>query len=81
MGVLGDDISAAMFPEREPAERAWALLTEAGIASAVITDPGPFGAPTRVHVMVDRDDLETAQRIIAPLVRGDEESGSGPKPG
>lgn len=69
MGVLGDDISAAMFDDREPAEEAWALLNDAGIPSAVITDPGTFGAPFRVHVMVDREDLEEAQRLIAPLVR------------
>ena len=68
MGVLGEDISAAMFDEREPAEEAWALLNDVGIPSAVITDPGPFGAPFRVHVMVDRKDLDDAQRVIAPIV-------------
>lgn len=72
MGVLGEDISAAMFEDREPAEEAWSLLNDAGIPAAVITDPGPFGAPYRVHVMVDRADLDEAQRIIAPLVRGDD---------
>lgn len=72
MGVLGEDISAAMFADREPAEQAWSLLNDAGIPAAVITDPGPFGAPYRVHVMVDRADLDEAQRIIAPLVRGDD---------
>lgn len=75
MGVLGEDISAAMFDEREPAEEAWALLNDAGIPSAVITDPGPFGAPFRVHVMVDREDLDDAQRVIAPVV----EAARGPK--
>ena len=68
MNVLGDDISAAMFDEREGAEEAWALLNDAGIPSAVITDPGTFGTPYRVHVMVDREDLERAQAIIAPLI-------------
>ena len=69
MNVLGDDISAAMFDDREDAEEAWGLLNDVGIPSAVITDPGPFGAPYRVHVMVDRDDLERAQEIIAPLIQ------------
>lgn len=68
MHLLGDDISAAMFAEREPADEAWALLNDAGIASAVITDPGAFGAPYRVHVMVDRKDLDRAQQVIAPVV-------------
>lgn len=71
MNVLGDDISAAMFDDRDAAEQAWALLNDAGIPSAVITDPGPFGAPYRVHVMVDRDDLDRAQEIIAPLIGSD----------
>ena len=70
MNVLGDDISAAMFADHEPAEEAWALLNDAGIPAAVITDPGTFGAPYRVHVMVDREDLEQAQRVIAPVVEG-----------
>lgn len=68
MGILGDDISAAMFEDHEPAEEAWGLLNDAGIPSAVIIDPGTFGTPYRVHVMVDRDDLEEAQRVIATVV-------------
>ena len=68
MGVLGNDVSAAMFTERDPAEEAWTLLVDAGIPAAVITDPGTFATPVRFHVMVEREHLDRAQQVIAPVV-------------
>ena len=69
MSLLGDDTAAAVFDNREDADRAWGLLAEAGIDATVITDPGMLGA-FRVSVMVDRDDLDQAIAVLAPFVTG-----------
>jgi hypothetical protein len=68
MSILGDSIAAAVFTDRADAEEAWSLLSDAGIASAVVTDPGLLGA-FEVQVVVDRGDLEEAQKVLAPLIR------------
>lgn len=67
MGILGNDIAAAVFTERSLADEAWGLLADADIPATIVTDPGMLGAYS-VQVMVDRGDLEAAQRILAPLV-------------
>lgn len=67
MGLLGDSVSAATFAHRDDADEAWGMLSEAGVPSTVITDPGILGA-YQLHVMVDRADLDRAQAILAPLV-------------
>ena len=68
MGILGNDIAAAVFDEREPAEEAWAILNDADIPATVVTDPGMLGAYS-VSVMVDRNDLERAQQALAPYMK------------
>lgn len=64
MALLGDDIAAATFTSRDKADEAWGLLADEGIPATVVTDPGILGS-YKVHVMVARDDLERAQRVIA----------------
>lgn len=68
MGILGNDIAAAVFTDRALADEAWGLLSDADIPATIVTDPGMLGAYS-VQVMVDRADLEAAQRVLAPLVR------------
>lgn len=64
MNLLGPQVSAGLFTDREMAEKAWAALTEAGISSAVITDPGLLGR-YELYLMVERDDLDDAQAVLA----------------
>ena len=68
MGILGNDIAAAVFSDRDLADEAWGLLVDAEIPATIVTDPGMLGAYS-VQVMVDRSDLEAAQVVLAPLVR------------
>jgi len=68
MSILGKSVAAAVFTDTADAEEAWSMLSEAGIASTVITDPGILGA-FEVQIVVERTDLEAAQRVLAPLVR------------
>ena len=63
MGVLGNSASAALFETRDEAERAWEILTEEGIPSSVITDPGLLGKYT-VSVEVERKDLDRAVEVL-----------------
>jgi hypothetical protein len=67
MHVLGNLVSAALFTDRDKADDAWGILTEAGVPASVITDPGMLGK-YELSVMVERDDLDRAQELLAPLV-------------
>jgi hypothetical protein len=67
MHVLGPQVSAALFTDRDEADEAWGLLTNAGIPAAIITDPGMLGK-YELSVMVERENLERAQKLLAPLV-------------
>lgn len=67
MGVLGDSVAAAVFTDRAIADEAWGALADAGIPSTVVTDPGILGSFS-IEVVVHRDDLEQAQRVLAPIV-------------
>lgn len=67
MSLLGDQAAAAVFDNREDADEAWGLLAESGVPSTVITDPGILGA-YQVSVVVDRSDLDEAQRVLAPFM-------------
>jgi hypothetical protein len=53
-----------LFTDQETADKAWAALSDVGIPAAVITDPGLLGK-YEVYVMVERDDLEKAQAVLA----------------
>ena len=64
MNVLGPQVSAGLFTDQETADKAWGALSDAGIPAAVITDPGLLGK-YEVYVMVERDDLDEAQRVLA----------------
>jgi hypothetical protein len=75
MGILGPDIAAAVFDNVETAQEGWAMLTDAEIASTMITDPGIFGRYS-VQLMVDRSDLDAAQKVLAPLVNRNREADS-----
>jgi hypothetical protein len=67
MSILGKDIAAAIFDNVEDAEEGWAMLTDAEIVSTMLTDPGILGKFS-VQLVVDRADLEAAQKVLAPLV-------------
>jgi hypothetical protein len=67
MSALGESTAAAVFDNRDDADEAWSLLADAGIPSTVITDPGMLGA-YRVEVVVDRSDLEAAQKTLASFI-------------
>ena len=64
MSTLGPQVSAGLFTDRDTADRAWGALSDAGIPSAVIVDPGLLGK-YEVSVMVERDDLDKAQALLA----------------
>ena len=68
MSILGESASAALFETREKAEAAWEVLNEAGIPSAVVTDPGLLGKYS-VSVEVERDDLERAVAVLKREMR------------
>lgn len=63
MSILGKLVAAALFTDRDKADDAWGVLTEAGIPASVITDPGILGK-YELLLMVERDDLERAQRLL-----------------
>jgi hypothetical protein len=67
MAKPDDLVAAALFTDRGVADEAWGRLVEADIPASVITEPGMVGA-YRLNVMVERKDLDEAQRLIADLV-------------
>jgi len=67
MNILGPQVAAAVFTDPEKADEAWAALADAGIGSAIVTDPGMLGK-FELSVMVERADLERAQTVLAPLI-------------
>ena len=67
MAKPDDLVAAALFTDRDVADEAWGRLVEADIPASVITEPGMVGA-YRLNVMVERRDLDEAQRLIADLV-------------
>jgi hypothetical protein len=60
-------VTAALFEDRDLADEAWGRLAQADIPASVITEPGIMGA-YRLNVMVHREDLDEAQRLIADLI-------------
>jgi hypothetical protein len=68
MAKPDDLVAAALFTDRGVADEAWGRLVEADIPASVITEPGMVGA-YRLNVMVERKDLDEAQRLIADLVK------------
>jgi len=69
MAKPDDLVAAALFTDRDRADEAWGRLVDADIPASVITEPGIVGA-YRLNVMVYRENLEEAQRLIADLVIG-----------
>ncbi len=69
MAKPDDLVAAALFTDRDSADEAWGRLVDADIPASVITEPGMVGA-YRLNVMVYRENLEEAQRLIADLVIG-----------
>ena len=66
MSILGNLVVAALFDDRSKAEEAWGLLVDEGVPASLITDPGLLGG-YELSVMVERDDLERVQELLAPL--------------
>ncbi len=54
-----EPVFIAEYRDRTSAEAAWSVLTEAGIASVVITDDPPWG-PSTHRIQVSRRDAPTA---------------------
>lgn len=69
MPATGNEIAAALFSDTDTADEAWSLLVDADIPAAVITDPGTFGTPFTVSVMVERKHLDAAQEVLAPFMK------------
>jgi len=69
MSMLGDQAAAAVFDNRADADEAWGILAEGDVPATVVTDPGMLGA-YQVSVVVDRSDLDQAQRLLAPFIQG-----------
>ncbi len=67
MAKPDDLVAAALFTDRDVADEAWGRLLEADIPASVITEPGMVGA-YRLNVMVERQHLDEAQRLIVDLV-------------
>ncbi|MEN8040612.1 MAG: hypothetical protein ABFR95_03825 [Actinomycetota bacterium] len=67
MDMLGPQVSAAIFTDQDKADEAWGLLSDAGIPAAIITDPGLLGK-FELSVMVERESLEEAQKLLASLI-------------
>jgi hypothetical protein len=63
MDALGPFASAGLFANRELAEEAWDVLTDAGIPATVMTDPGILGKYS-VSVEVERSDLDRAVAVL-----------------
>ena len=63
MHILGPFATAGLFSNRELAEEAWDVLTEAGIPATVVTDPGILGKYS-VSVEVEREDLDRAVAVL-----------------
>jgi hypothetical protein len=64
MNLLGPQVSAGLFTDREMADKAWGVLADAGISAAIITDPGLLGK-YELCLMVERGDLDRAQAALA----------------
>jgi hypothetical protein len=64
MDVLGPQVSAGLFTDRDMADKAWGALADEGIPAAIITDPGLLGK-YELCLMVERDDLDKAQTVLA----------------
>ena len=62
-------VPVAEFRDRAVAEEAWGVLEDAAIPANVLTEPGTFGTPVVHRVEVERPNVPTAQALIAPLVR------------
>ena len=74
MHLLGPQVSAALFTDRDKAEEAWGMLVDASVPAAIITDPGLLGK-YELAVMVEREDLDRAQEILAPFLRVSPQAG------
>lgn len=68
MHLTGPQVAAAVFSDVDTAEKGWEMLNDAEIPSAMITESalGSFS----VSLMVEREHLEAAQAVLAPLVNG-----------
>jgi hypothetical protein len=64
MNLLGPQVSAGLFTDREMADKAWGALADVGISAAIITDPGLLGK-YELCLMVEREELDRAQAALA----------------
>ena len=62
-------VPVAEFDDRRAAEAAWARLQEEDIPAVVETDPGALGGRVVTRVMVEKDAVDAAQRVIGDHLR------------
>jgi hypothetical protein len=57
-------IPVAEFEDRDRAEEVWGWLQDAGVPAVVESDPGALGGPVLTRILVEKDAVEVAQRVI-----------------
>ncbi len=73
MHLTGPQVAAAVFTDVQQAEQGWEMLNEADIPSAMITESA-LGSYS-VSIMVEREHIDDAQAVLAPLVNGSPPTG------
>jgi hypothetical protein len=69
-------VSVLELVDREAVEEAWGRLQDAGIPAFVDGDPGLMGGPVVSRLMVEANYADASQRLIADIVRHQQEGGS-----
>jgi hypothetical protein len=64
-------VPAAELRERALADEAWAVLMDEGVPATLEHTPRSFGQGGYTRVFVPEANLETAQRLIEPIVMRD----------
>ena len=62
-------VPVAEFEDRQSAEDAWGWLQDADLPAVVESDPGALGGRVVTRLMVEKDAVEAAQRVIADHMR------------
>jgi hypothetical protein len=69
-------VPIAEFADRSIAEEAWGVLEGSGIPANVLTEPGALGTPVLHRIEVERPNVNTAQALLAALVRKENDPAS-----
>ncbi len=69
-------VSVLELADRDAVEEAWARLQDAGIPAFVDGDPGLLGGAVVTRLLVEATHVDQSQRLIADIVRGEQQGGS-----